>query len=68
MKRDIKHTDTQTLRLLDQIGQVGRFDENFKLHFCEGEVSQLSFGYDSFCKTAPVTQSLVIPLLKNKCE
>ena len=31
MKRDIKHTDTQTHRgtllLLDQIGPVGRFDE-----------------------------------------
>ena len=32
MKRDIKQThrqtDTRTLRLLDQIGPVGRFDEN----------------------------------------
>ena len=29
MKRDIRQTDTRTSRLLDRIGPVGRFDENF---------------------------------------
>ena len=27
-----RHTDTQTIRLLDRIGPVGQFDENFELY------------------------------------
>ena len=43
MKRGqtIRHTDTQTLRLLDQISPVGRFDENQKLKFGKSSKPQI---------------------------